>query len=127
LFALSKAGWPDGARPPPIVDEVRRIADDLPFQVPDDRRDAWAIALLIGVRDNDLRGEATNDLPALAAVHGDPAHQADHCLRAPADDGSEGDVSALAACRAFILDQVERALGESEDPDLETRESVQVA
>src|SRR6266545_403543 len=91
LDAVARAGWPDGADPPPLDETGRRIADDLPFGLPDDAEDLWTIALLIGVRYNDIGSADPFDLPAISVLNADPELQPDHCLRRPEDDGEEGD------------------------------------
>src|SRR4051812_9683588 len=48
------------------------LIDDVEFPVPADLNDLGAVTLLIGVRDNDLKGRQSNDLTELALVHGDP-------------------------------------------------------
>jgi hypothetical protein len=115
LEALDEAGWPDDRDPPPLDETGERIADDVPFSLPDDRQDLWTIAMLIGNRYNDVRALDPFDLPRLAELHGDPDRQPEHCIRRLGDDGPEGDAGALAACRRFVLDQVEAALGEEID------------
>src|SRR5579883_1494664 len=127
LAALALAGWPDGAKPPPPTDEDGRLADDVPFTAPEDARDPWSLALQIGVRYNDLHDAAPDDFQALVFIHGDPALQREHCLRAPDDDWNIGDETALTSCRAFILDELSAALGDGDAPDLETREPVSLS
>ena len=104
-------GWPpDVTRPAPGPDHAV-LVDQLLFEVPEPA-DPWLLALLLGARWNDLRGERPTDLPALAEVHLDPDGQQAHCARAPEHDGPEGALEALAECRAFVLEQVEAALGD---------------
>ncbi len=100
---LSRAAWT-------AADPV--VLRDLPF---DARgfRDEPALALLIGARDNDLRGRAPADLGELAAVHGDPGAQREHCLRGNGQTGEAGARAAIVDCRAFILEQSALALGVS--------------
>jgi MYXO-CTERM domain-containing protein len=123
LEALDRVGWPGELEPPPLDDTGRRIADDVPFNLPDDRRDLWTIALLIGVRYNDVADHDPFDLPALSQMHGAPDRQPEHCLRQADDDGEAGDQRALDACRDFVLDQVAQALaaGDGDDVDLDAR------
>jgi len=124
--AAADSPWPNGAQPPAPTDAVRALAGDVEFTVPKDA-DAWTLGLLLGVRDNDLQGAGTLDLPDLAAVHNGLADQDAHCLRADTDDGPEGDVKALAACRAFALKHVELALGDGDQPDLDATVTVEIA
>jgi MYXO-CTERM domain-containing protein len=101
------------ATAPPIVptrDEAAMI-DDVPFSPPADFvGDLAGIALLFGVRDNDVKGQNIVSSLDLIEVHGSPTHQEEHCIRAEMDDGSAGEVAALAACRAFIRDNATAAL-----------------
>lgn len=119
LAALELAGWPEGSIPPALNEMERRILEDLPFEIPESARNPWAIALLVGVRHNDLKGVAPSDLPGLSAVHGDPKLQSEHCLRSPIDDGDPGDRSAIASCRSLISKELSAALGTSDRIDLE--------
>jgi len=64
------------------------------------------MTLVIGVRSNDVGGNAITDLASLVHIHDDPADQPAHCIRRTEDDGSAGNASALDACRAFILEQL---------------------
>ncbi|HEU5055372.1 MAG TPA: hypothetical protein VFU21_02550 [Kofleriaceae bacterium] len=122
--AIAAAGWPDGASPPAPDETDERIMDDVPFELP--ARDPWTLALLIGVRHNDIGGANPFDLPALARIHDDPALQPEHCLRRRQDDGEPGDASALEACRAFILAEIEAGLGGGDEVDLDATEPVEV-
>lgn len=90
--------------------DERAFVDDLPFDTDEDMKDLAAVALLNGVRFNDLRGHGPNEVDSLAEVHGDANHQADHCLRSSAEDEPSGTESALRACRAFITERVRDAL-----------------
>jgi hypothetical protein len=122
LDALAQVGWPDGREPPPLDDTDQRIADDLPFDLPAEAEDPWTVALLIGIRHNDVRALDPFDLPGLAVLHGDPARQAEHCLRTEQQDGAQGDALALADCRAFVLGQVAQALiGSDGEVDMDRR------
>lgn len=85
------------------------------------------MGLLIGVRSADIGALEDTDLLALSAHHADRETQPEHCLRREWDDGTEGDVAALAACRATIRGHVERALGSSEPPDPYALQPIEVA
>jgi hypothetical protein len=92
------------------IDEAdRAFVDDLPLELPTGS-DLAAVTLLIGVRDNDLKGRGSTDLQALALIHGDPATQDEHCLRNLEDEEPNGTAPAVARCRAFILGRVGDAL-----------------
>lgn len=91
------------------VDE-KALVDDVQFVPDDDMKDLGGTTLLIGVRDNDLKGRSAEDLTQLAQVHGDPNNQQEHCLRAATQGELGGSQSAVADCRAFILGRVSQAL-----------------
>jgi hypothetical protein len=86
------------------------LIDDVEFPVPADLNDLGAATLLIGVRDNDVKGRQSNDITQLALVHGDPQLQREHCLRSTDDDEPDGSMRAIANCRAFILERITEAL-----------------
>lgn len=109
--------------------DERALIDDVQFDLQDDMRDLGAVSLLLGVRDNDLKGLSVDDLSAIAQVHGDPAHQDEHCLRGPGQGEPGGSEAALAACVAFIRGRVVEALeGLDTDgrPDRSVRTSLRV-
>jgi len=94
----------------PSRDEAALI-DDVLFAPPSDFvHDLAGMTLLLGVRDNDLKGVNPLSSLDLIQVHGDPLTQDEHCIRGPADNGVTGDQSALDACRAFIRDTATAAL-----------------
>lgn len=93
----------------PTRDE-RALIDDLPFAIASDMTDIGSVGMLLGVRDNDLKGNGAADLSKLAEVHGDPRNQQEHCLRRPEDDGDFGNVTALEACKAFIREKASLAI-----------------
>ncbi len=105
LTAARDAGFPAFAMAPAPTDEQRRAMNDLVFGLPND--DPWSLALFIGVRSNDLKDNAPTNLDGLFHVHDDPETQDEHCIRQPEDDGSAGDVTAIAACRAYIIAELE--------------------
>ena len=93
----------------PSEDE-QALIDDLQFSPADDMLDLAAVTLLLGVRDNDLKGRGADELDELAQVHGNPDAQDEHCLRAIDHDEPDGSQAALAVCRAFIEKRVAEAL-----------------
>jgi uncharacterized protein (TIGR03382 family) len=94
----------------PTSDESALI-DDVQFVPPNDfKQDLAAMALLLGVRDNDLKGNNPLDSLQLVEVHGNPATQEEHCIRNAEDDGTPGDTAALDRCRAFIHTRISEAL-----------------
>ena len=124
LRALDQGGWPDGVSPPAPTETERRIIDDAPFSLPDAFLDGWAVALVIGARHNDVGSFDPFDFAALQTLHDDPEKQPEHCLRQVMHDYEEGDEQALAACRAFILEELELALGTGETVDMDARVTV---
>lgn len=85
----------------------------------------WTIALQLGVRDNDFHGVGLADLPELGDVHLRADLQDEHCLRAPSDDDQQGDLNAIAACRAFILDEVRAAISGPADEPVQAQVTLQ--
>lgn len=71
------------ASTPPATDDERALIDDLQFAPDDDMKDLAGVTLLVGVRDNDLKGSSQDDLTILSAIHGNPDNQREHCLRGP--------------------------------------------
>jgi hypothetical protein len=122
--AVTAAGFPDIARAPRGTEDQRRAMNDLTFSLTS--RDIWTMALLFGVRSNDIRDFAPKDTSALSGVHNDPLDQPAHCMRRPEDDGPGGDASALAACRAFIVGELETGGLLEEALDLAPNEEVRV-
>lgn len=126
LRAVESGVWPNGTSRPAATDDDRALSANLEFTAPP-AADAWTLALLLGVRDNDLHGAALLDLPDLVEVHNGHDNQDEHCMRGPSDDGPGGDVQALGACRAFILRELELALGDDAQPELGATENAKVA
>jgi MYXO-CTERM domain-containing protein len=115
----------DTAAPLPATRNERALIDDVQFTLASDMSDLGGATLLIGVRDNDLKGRDSNDLSQLALVHGDPMSQHLHCLRRSHDPEPGGTEDALLECRTFILDTVAQALdgldaGGRPDPTIRT-------
>lgn len=87
------------------------LIDEVQFRPPADFvHDLGAMALLLGVRDNDLKGNNPLDSLSLIEVHGDPDTQQEHCIRAATDDDLAGNLTALEACHAFIVQRATEAL-----------------
>lgn len=125
LKAIARASWPGNASAPGVTHDDEVLANNLPFSVPRGS-DRWSMALVVGVRDNDLEGHAFSDLPELAAVHsGDD--QASHCLRSADQDFDQGDADALKACREFIHHEIDLAVGTGDLPELSATEDVMVS
>jgi cell division septation protein DedD len=92
------------------TDNEKALIDDLQFAPDPDMKDLGGATLMIAVRDNDLKGRGSDDLAQLAAVHGDPALQQEHCLRGEGDKEPDGTQSAIANCRTFIRGRIVEAL-----------------
>lgn len=88
----------------------RALVDDLPYALASDVADLDGATLTIGVRDNDLHGNGPAEVDQLALVHGNPTAQREHCLRAPDEDEPDGTRAGLERCKAFIRENVARAL-----------------
>jgi hypothetical protein len=110
LAALHELRAAGAAAPLSTSARDRLWIDDLPLELPRGARDLAAAALVVGVRDNDLKGRHGLDTSELPQVHGDPDLQAEHCLRRPEHDEPGGSAAALRECRAFIRDKVSDAL-----------------
>ena len=109
-FRATRAKFATAPLIPPTADESALI-DDVQFVPPADFvHDLAAMSLLLGVRDNDLKGNNPLDSLQLVQVHGNPATQEEHCIRAASDDGTPGDTQALDRCKAFIHERVAQAL-----------------
>jgi hypothetical protein len=117
------------ARPLPRTANERALIEDLEFTPPPDMNDLGGVTLLLGARDNDLKGRSSNDVTELSQVHGDPANQDEHCLRNKDQDEPGGSEAALADCRKFIRDRIGEALDGLDAggaPDLGRRTSLTV-
>ncbi len=90
--------------------DLTALISDLPFTLDPDMKDVTAASLLVGVRDNDLKGRGPTEIDSLAAIHGNPANQREHCLRATDDDEPDGSVRALESCKTFIREKIADAL-----------------
>jgi len=127
LRAVRKS-TPELAPIPPRGDETALVRD-VAFDLEDDMRDLAAVSLLLGVRDNDLKGRAGAELDQLALVHGDPEGQREHCLRPHGAGEPGGSEIALRECRAFIAERMQQAfdaLDASGAPDPNVRMSLAV-
>ena len=100
------------ATAPAVVADRNDLAliDDLPFALDDDMKDLSSATFIVGVRDNDLHGRGPTDVSQLAAIHGNPENQKEHCLRNIGDDEPAGSQRALDSCKQFIRDQLTEAL-----------------
>lgn len=95
---------------PAVTADDQALMDDLQFNPDGDMKDLGGTTLLIGVRDNDIKGSSSEDLSLLAEVHGNPATQREHCLRGPGQKEPGGSATAVADCVAYIRERVLQAL-----------------
>jgi hypothetical protein len=89
--------------------------------------DLGGATLLVGVRDNDLKGRDSMALSQLALVHGDPSTQREHCLRNSHEKEPDGSASAVLDGRAFIRERIAQALvglDATSTPDLAQKTSL---
>lgn len=119
MDAVEAAGWPNGQQPPPMSHDDEVLIDDVPFFMRQAVRNRWGVAVLIGVRNNDITDSDPTDLPELASLHNDPELQPEHCLRRRPHDYQPGNQQALIDCRAFILAEVQKAIGDGDAVDLD--------
>jgi len=124
--ALDAGLWPLGAASPPLSHDFVLLENELSIDVAPRVHSAWSLGVLLGNEYEDVGPYDVGDIIALADYAALPDAQPAHCLRRPADDGSAGDVSALAACKADILEQLATALGDADAPDLTTTELVRL-
>ena len=109
-FRTARAKFATAPLIPPTRDEAALISE-VQFVPPADfRGDLAAMTLLLGVRDNDLKGNNPLDTLQLTEVHGNPDRQDEHCIRSAEDDGTAGDPAALDQCRNFIHTRIADAL-----------------
>jgi len=115
------------AAPLPANRNERALIDDLEFTPANDMTDLGGATLLVGVRDNDLKGRDSMALSQLALVHGDPSAQREHCLRNEHEKEPDGSAAAVLECRAFIRERIAQALvglDATSTPDLAQRTSL---
>jgi len=115
------------AGPLPADRNERALIDDLEFTPAGDMTDLGGATLLVGVRDNDLKGRDSMALSQLALVHGDPSAQREHCLRNSHEKEPGGSATAVLDCRAFIVERIGEALAgldATSTPDLANRTSL---
>jgi hypothetical protein len=125
--ALRTAGWPNSESAPAITSADNILLKNLLFHPPSDLHDRWTTAMLIGVRHTDFAGHRPTSPDLLAAIHNDIEGQGAHCLRSPEDDGVTGNATAANACRAYIMKEVENAIGPSDAIDLTDTVNIKVS
>jgi hypothetical protein len=105
------------------------LLDDLPFSLANDEKDIGAAAMILGVRDNDIKDLSPEALDELGQLTADPALQREHCLRSDTEREPDGTAQAVADCRAFIkqrlLDSLD-GLGTDGAPDGQLRQPLTV-
>jgi len=109
-----RAEWPTAA-PLPTSAKDQLVIDDLVFTPANDMMDIGSVTLLIGVRDNDLKGHSGIDTQQLAGIHGSNDTQREHCLRRLGHDEPGGSESALAECRDFVRNRFMAAIEQGLD------------
>ena len=117
------------AAPIAATDDEKALVDDLQFKPDQDMKDLGAATLLMAVRDNDLKGRGSGDLTQLAAVHGNPDGQQEHCLRSANEKEPGGSEAAVADCRAYVRGRIVEAIGALDAtgaPDASNRTSLTV-
>jgi hypothetical protein len=99
------------AKPLPVTtDDQKALLADLPFDLPSDVADMGGATLLLGVRDNDLKGIPVSDLDQIVEITADDSTQHEHCLRMSTEVEPGGTKSAVDDCRSFILTTLTSAL-----------------
>jgi hypothetical protein len=99
--------------PEPATDDWEAASDwalrglDVSFE--DRREHFYYFSLLAGVRAPDTEGHSTANLDAVRAIHASPTGQYTHCLRAPEDDGPDGNARAAEGCAAAFVAELEAA------------------
>ncbi len=119
-FLVSRASLPlDDPEEPPDGEWVR-LADYLAPETSDlSAHERFLLfSMIVGARAPDTEGGSLTNLSVLRAVHSDPDGQYPHCLRAAGDDYDEGNASAMAGCRASIVEDLRIAFESIRDrPD----------
>jgi hypothetical protein len=124
--ALAAAAWPTGAQPPALTGDYATLPGELSVDVASEVQNLWSMSVLVGNQFSDQGPYDQKDISSIAELAARPELQREHCLRGPGDDGNEGDVSALAACKAFIMEQIGAALGDGDTPDLAVTETIRL-
>jgi hypothetical protein len=109
-MGAARAASPSAAPLPLVTSDDQAILGDLPFAIDPTMSDLGGMSLILGVRDNDLKGLSPTDLAALAIEQSNPSTQDQHCLRSLQDVEPDGTPDALSQCRAYILGRVAAAL-----------------
>src|SRR5687767_1474229 len=123
---LTRASWPLGREPPPLTGDHVHLVNELSVDVAPEAQNLWALAVLVGNQYTDQGPYRRDDIASVAQYNALPELQREHCIRRAEDDGPDGDAGALAACKAFILEELELALGPGEEPDLDVTEVVEL-
>lgn len=111
------------------TDDERALVADLPFDLPSDLNDLGGVTLLVGVRDNDLKGVPVTDLAQIVEITADDSSQREHCLRTQEEVEPNGTKNAVDDCRDFIMSTLTSALDgldSSGNVDPKLRQSVQL-
>jgi hypothetical protein len=120
-------GYRGGTTPAAPTGDDATFFDNQQYDARQYDRNMAMLALITGVRSNDVRGLPDFDLPDLAAAANDDADQPAHCLRRLADDGADGDRAALKRCRDFITSEIDEAMmGVADDGTVDPAETEDV-
>lgn len=98
------------AKPIPLSGDENALLADMPFSVPRDLCDLGGMTLLVGVRDNDLKGIPVTSLDELVQITAADDAQREHCLRTRAEHEPGGTKQAVEDCRNYILDTLVASL-----------------
>jgi hypothetical protein len=124
--ALDAGLWPLGAASPPLSHDFVLLKNELSIDLAPRVDSYWSVGTLLGNVYDDVGPYDAGDVIALAEYAAKPETQNSHCLRDAGDDGLTGDARALAACKAYILEQLGTALGVDDIPDLTAIEVVRL-
>jgi hypothetical protein len=118
--ALEETGY---ASEPPALGDDDALAASVDFGLDAYAPNIYAWSLILGTRYPDTHGAPVTDLLEIATIQNDDGLQVEHCLRRAGQDGPEGDIVALAECRAYVAALYWEALGFADpdgapDPDL---------
>ena len=117
----------DTAKPIPLSGDENALLADMPFSVPRDMCDLGGMTLLVGVRDNDLKGIPATSVDELVEITAADDAQREHCLRTREEHEPGGTRQAVDDCRKYILDTLVSSLDgldASGNPDPTLRQPV---
>lgn len=97
------------------------VAEQLDIEVSSDTEAMLLLSLVVGVRSPDTGGHSAANITQLRTLHADPEAEGQylHALRAPDDDGPEGNAAAVAGTRRSIRRSLEQAVAARQLPEEE--------